>query len=144
MMDRNTPNLSRRLVSLAKNPSIALSQEADVGVKWKVQRGWRFSQVRTLGCLWGGIIVHDGVDLPAGRHAGIDSVEKADELLMPVFLHAASENGAVKNVQRGKQGRGAMALIVMCHGAAAAFLQRQARLCAVKGLDLAFLLPRQL
>ena len=35
----NTPRLSRRLVSLAKKPSTALSQEAEVGVKWNVQRG---------------------------------------------------------------------------------------------------------
>ncbi len=25
--------------------------EADVGVKWNVQRGWRASHARTLGCL---------------------------------------------------------------------------------------------
>ena len=25
---------------------------AEVGVKWKVKRGWRASQARTLGCLW--------------------------------------------------------------------------------------------
>ena len=37
--DRNTPLLRRRLVSLAKKPSTALSQEADVGVKWNVQPG---------------------------------------------------------------------------------------------------------
>ena len=37
--ERNTPRLRRRRVSLAKKPSTALSQEADVGVKWKVQRG---------------------------------------------------------------------------------------------------------
>jgi hypothetical protein len=30
----------------------ALSQEAEVGVKWKIQRGWQASQTRTLGCLW--------------------------------------------------------------------------------------------
>ena len=30
----------------------ALIQEAEVGVKWNVQRGWRSSQARTLGCLW--------------------------------------------------------------------------------------------
>jgi hypothetical protein len=29
-----------------------MSQDAEVGVKWKVQRGWRASQARTLGCLW--------------------------------------------------------------------------------------------
>ena len=48
----NTPRLSRRLVSLAKKPSTAFSQEAEVGVKWKVQRSCRSSQARTLGCLW--------------------------------------------------------------------------------------------
>ena len=32
--------------------STALSQEAEVGAKWKVQRGWRASQASTLGCLW--------------------------------------------------------------------------------------------
>ena len=37
--------------SLAKKPSTALSQEQEVGVKWKVQRGWRASQARTLGVL---------------------------------------------------------------------------------------------
>ena len=36
---------------LAKNPSTALSQEHEVGVKWKTKRGWRSSQARTLGCL---------------------------------------------------------------------------------------------
>jgi hypothetical protein len=30
----------------------ALSQEAEVGVKWKVQRGWRASHFRAAGCLW--------------------------------------------------------------------------------------------
>jgi hypothetical protein len=34
-----------------KNPSTALSQDAEVGVKWKVQR-WRASHALTLGCLW--------------------------------------------------------------------------------------------
>src|SRR5262245_5421280 len=50
--ERKTPRISRRLASLAKKPSTALSHEHEVGVKWKVQRGWRASQARTLGCLW--------------------------------------------------------------------------------------------
>ena len=36
--ERKTPRLRRRLVSLAKEPSTALSQDAEVGVKWNVQR----------------------------------------------------------------------------------------------------------
>ena len=35
-----------------ENVSTAFSQEPEVGVKWKVQRGCRASQARTLGCLW--------------------------------------------------------------------------------------------
>ena len=46
------PRRSRCLVSLAKKVSTALSQEHEVGVKWKVQRGCRSSQASTLGCLW--------------------------------------------------------------------------------------------
>ena len=45
------PYLSLRRVSLAKKPSTALSHEHEVGVKWKVQRGWRASQARTLSFL---------------------------------------------------------------------------------------------
>ena len=37
---------------LEKKFSTALSQEAEVGVKWNVQRGWRVNQASTLGCLW--------------------------------------------------------------------------------------------
>src|SRR5262249_51495223 len=50
--DTKTPRCNRCLVSLAKKPSTALSQEAEVGVKWKVQRGCRRSHWRTFGCLW--------------------------------------------------------------------------------------------
>lgn len=38
--------------SLAKKPSTAFSHELDIGVKWKVQRGWRTTQARTFLCLW--------------------------------------------------------------------------------------------
>lgn len=51
-IEPDTPRLSRRRVSLAKRPSTGLSHEAEVGVKWKVQRGCRANQARTFGCLW--------------------------------------------------------------------------------------------
>ena len=37
--ERKTPRLSRRRVRMARKPSTALSQEAEVCVNWKVQRG---------------------------------------------------------------------------------------------------------
>ena len=49
---RSTTNekqrFKRRLDSLAKKPSTALSQEHEVGVKWKTKRSFRSSQARTL------------------------------------------------------------------------------------------------
>jgi hypothetical protein len=47
----NTPRFSRRFASAAKNPSTELSQEQEVGVKWKMKRSWRASHSRTFGCL---------------------------------------------------------------------------------------------
>jgi hypothetical protein len=44
----NPPRFSRLRVSSAKKPSTAFSDEQDIGVKWKVQRGWRSSQARAL------------------------------------------------------------------------------------------------
>ena len=44
--DRKTPRFNRRLVRVAKKVSTAFSQEHEVGVKWKVKRGWRASQER--------------------------------------------------------------------------------------------------
>ena len=50
--DKKTPRFNLRFVSLAKKPSTALSQDAEVGVKWKVHRGCRANHCRTFGCLW--------------------------------------------------------------------------------------------
>ena len=46
-------------------------------------------------------------------------------------------SGSVEDVERSEQGRGAMALVVVRHGAEPALLQRQARLGAIESLDLA-------
>jgi hypothetical protein len=51
-IEQKTPRRSRRRVRAEKKPSTAFSHEAEVGVKWKVQRGCRASQAITLGCLW--------------------------------------------------------------------------------------------
>ena len=96
-----------------------------------------------LGMLVGGVVVDDDVDDLSGRDLGFDGVEEADELLMPVALHAAADHGAVEHVERGEQRRGAVALVVVGHGAGAALLHRQAGLGAVERLDLALLVDRQ-
>src|SRR6266436_2134889 len=46
--DRKTPRFNRRFESLAKKPSTALSQEHEVGVKWKLKRSWRSSHAASF------------------------------------------------------------------------------------------------
>ena len=86
-----------------------IEPRAEVGVKWKVQRGWRVEPGADLGVLVGGVVVEDDVDQLAGRDLGLDGVEEADELLMPVALHVAADDRAVEHVERGEQRRGAVA-----------------------------------
>ena len=85
-------------------------------MKWKVQRGWRASQARTFGCLVGGVVVEDDVDGLACRNVPFDLVEEADELLMPVALHVLADDRSVQHVERGKERRRAVALVVVGHG----------------------------
>ena len=48
-IERKTPRRMRCRVILEKKSSTALSQEAEVGVKWNVQRGWRDDKLRGAG-----------------------------------------------------------------------------------------------
>ena len=42
--------------------------------------------------LVGGVVVDDRMDQLAGRHLALDGIEEADELLVPVSLHAATDH----------------------------------------------------
>ncbi len=79
-----------------------------------------------LGMLVGGVVVEDELDHLARRHCAADRVEKADDLLMAVLLPAAAKDSAVVDVEGGEQGGGAIALLVVGHGAAFAGRQGQA------------------
>ena len=54
-----------------------------------------------------GIVVEHHMDRLVGRHLAFDGIEKADELLMPVALHAAPDDLAFQDIEGGKQGGGA-------------------------------------
>jgi hypothetical protein len=96
-----------------------------------------------LGVFVGGVVVEDHMDRLAGRHLALDGIEKADEFLMPVVLHAAPDDLAFEDIEGGEQGGGAVALVIMGHGGAAPLLHRQSRLGAVESLDLAFLVDAE-
>ena len=141
--DRNTPRLRRRLVSLAKKPSTALSQDARGGCEVECPAGMPGQPFLYLRMLVGRIVVDDGVDRLSCRHLRLDGGEKADELLVPVAVHVAADDGAVEDVEGSKQCRRTVALVIVGHSPGTALLHRQTRLGAVERLDLALLINRE-
>src|SRR4051794_26915569 len=162
----NTPRLRRRLVSLAKKPSTAFSHDAEVGGKWKAQRGGRASHARALGGVWlgegagpsgdapawvpgqprqdlgvlvAGVVVEHDVDDLTSRDVAFEAVEEPQELLVPVALHALAGHRAVQDIERGEQGGGAVADVVVGERAGPTPLHRQSRLGAIQRLNLALL-----
>ena len=71
--------------------------------------------------LVGGVVVEDRVNLLSLRDGGLDGVEEADELLMAMAWHVAADDRAVEHVERGEQRGGAVAHVVVGHGAGRPF-----------------------
>src|SRR6516165_1741795 len=96
-----------------------------------------------LGMFVGGIVVEHRMDQLAGRDFALDGVEEADEFAVAVALHAAADDGAVEYAERGEQGGRAVPLVIMRHSLTTPRLDRQPRLGAVEGLDLALFVERE-
>jgi hypothetical protein len=94
-------------------------------------------------CLVGGVVVEDQMQIEMGGGLAIDRLEEGQELVCPMAGQTFADDFAGRDVERGKERRGAVALIIMGHGSGAAFLQRQARLGPVECLNLAFLVDGQ-
>ena len=77
------------------------------------------------------------------RNLRLNGVQKSNEFLMTMTLHVAADDRAVEDVEGGEQRRGAIPLVIVCHGSEPALLQRQAWLGAIEGLNLALLVDRQ-
>ena len=60
-----------------------------------------------------GIVAEDGVDHLAGRHGPLDGCDEADELLMSMARHAATDDLAFEHAERGEQGRRAVAFVIV-------------------------------
>ena len=91
----------------------------------------------------GPIVVHDEMEIEAGLSFDVDLLEKPDKLLMPMARQAISNDPTVEQAEGSKKRRRAMTDVIMGHGSAPAFLQRQSRLGSVQSLDLAFLVQTQ-
>ena len=96
-----------------------------------------------FGMLVRSVVVEDDVDDLAGRDLPFDSIEKADEFLVTVFLHAPADDGPIQDIEGGEQGGRAVSDIVVGHRSALAGLEWQPWLGAIKSLDLGLFVDRQ-
>ena len=107
-------------MSLAKNPSTALSQDAEVGVELEHPAGMAPQPLAHLWMLVGRIVVDDGVDRLFHGDLRLDRIEEANELLVAMALHVAANDGAIEDVEGCEQRGGAVTFVVVRHGSAAA------------------------
>jgi len=99
---------------------------------------WPFIQPSLDGGMgMGAVVVQDKVQWQRVGKSAVQLPQKGQELLVAVARKALTDNRAFQYVQGSKQGRRPVTLVVMGHGAAAAFLHRQTRLRAVECLNAA-------
>jgi len=77
------------------------------------------------------IIVHDDMQRDIAGERLVEGAQELEEFLMPMSLLAVTDHLTLQGLQRGEERRCAIALVVMRHGPATAFLERQARLCPI-------------
>ncbi len=84
----------------------------------------------------GPVVVQDQMEIQSVRRFPVDRAEEVQELCVPVTGITGADQGAVEGVEGRAQAGGSIALVVMGHGPAPAFLHRQFRLGPVQGLNL--------
>jgi hypothetical protein len=73
----------------------------------------------------------------------IDHAQKFEPFLVAMSLHALANDAASGDIEGGKQCRRSIAFVIVGHCPGPTFLHRQARLGAIKCLDLALLVHRE-
>ena len=138
------PRRMRFRVISAKKRSTMLSHEPDVGVKLRRWKRVCFEPAFDGGRLMRGIVVDDEVKVETLSDLLVNQLEKAQKLPVPMAWHACPDDLAVlQHVERCKQRRGAVTLVVVGHRSGAALLHRQAGLGAVEGLNLALFIDAE-
>ena len=89
------------------------------------------------------VIVHDQVQRRLVGELFIQAAQELQELLVPMALITLAHDLALQDLQCGKECGRAIAFVVVGHGAATPFLEREARLGSVQRLNLALLVNAQ-
>ena len=90
--------------------------------------------------LVGRVVIADDMAVFSGGPCAVDHLQEFQPLPMTMFLPAQAQNLAIGCIERGTQGGCAVAFVVVRHGLAAAFIERQAGLCAIRRLYLTLLI----
>jgi len=96
-----------------------------------------------FGMLVRGVIVDDQMQVQVGRSTGVNLLEKLDPLLMPMPLHAISDDFPFGQFDCGEQCGRAIAFVIVCERRQSAGEQRQSLPRANQGLNLALLIARE-
>ena len=89
------------------------------------------------------VVVDDQMQVQVWWGLFVDLPQELEPLLMAMTLHARTDHFTLKEFQCGKKSGGAIAFVVMSHGATASLFEGQTWLGSVEGLDLGFLINAQ-
>ena len=142
-VERKLPRRICFSVKAANQRSTRFSQLAEVGVKCRWKRGRLSSQRWMGGRLVGAVVVQDQVHIHVGGHVGFDGVEELAKFGAAVPAVQFSDHLAGLGIEGGKQGRGAVAHIVVSATFGLSGAHRQQGSSALQGLDLALFIDTQ-
>ena len=135
---------SDALLSQLAEPSLDEIQPGGTGGdKVQLEPGMPGQPLLDLGLLVGPIVVNDEMEVQVFGKVPVQPSKKAQEFLVSVPGHTLTDHPSIQQVQRCEQGSSSKPLVVVGHGPTAPLLHGQAGLCALEGLDLAFLVHTQ-
>jgi hypothetical protein len=89
------------------------------------------------------VVIQDQMHIKFFGSLAINPAQKGQPLLVSVAWHAGTDDLTIGDIESSEQGCGAIALVVVSHGATSTFFDRQSRLGAIQRLNLAFFIRAQ-
>src|SRR6266853_2822710 len=89
------------------------------------------------------VVIQNQMDVEVGRHTVINRIEKTQELPTAMSAMALPNDASGRDVQRGKQRRGAVPHVIMCSALGLPRTHRQQRRRPIQCLNLTLFIDRQ-
>src|SRR6478672_5039863 len=109
----------------------------------QVKTGMLFEPGKHLGMFVCGVVVEDQMHVEFERYLAVDVFEKGKPLLMPMLLLGHRNHLAAEIIERRKEGRRAVPVVIVGARGNVAGAQRQTGLAALQSLALAFLVSAE-